>query len=109
MGKGDHTRPSSVSKEEYDANFEAVFGKKKLNVWENPPRIHAVDEEDRADGGQLDEVLEEPGGQPHREASETVEGAWCPCCCNGKVVQDPHWSGRIVCENCQSNWDKSGA
>jgi hypothetical protein len=32
MGKGDNRRPSSVSKEEYDNNFEAIFGKKKLNL-----------------------------------------------------------------------------
>lgn len=36
MSKGDNRRPSSVSKEEYDENFEALFGKKKLNIWENP-------------------------------------------------------------------------
>lgn len=33
MSKGDNRRPSSVSKEEYDKNFEALFGKKKLNIW----------------------------------------------------------------------------
>lgn len=32
MGKGDHRRPHSVSKEEFDANFERVFGVKKLNI-----------------------------------------------------------------------------
>jgi len=31
-GKGDKRRPCFVSKEQYDRNFEAVFGKKKLNV-----------------------------------------------------------------------------
>lgn len=35
MGKGDNYRP--VDKEKFDANFERVFGKKKLNIWEGPP------------------------------------------------------------------------
>ena len=30
MSKGDGRRPSSVSKAEYDKNYEAAFGKKKL-------------------------------------------------------------------------------
>ncbi len=34
MGKGDKRRPSQVPTEEYDRNFEAIFGQKKLNVWE---------------------------------------------------------------------------
>jgi hypothetical protein len=36
MSKGDWRRPSSIPKDQYDKNYEAVFGKKKLNVWENP-------------------------------------------------------------------------
>lgn len=32
MGKGSRRRPCQVPKSEYDANFEAVFGKKKLNT-----------------------------------------------------------------------------
>jgi hypothetical protein len=33
MGKGDNPRP--VDKSRYDNNFEAIFGEKKLNVWED--------------------------------------------------------------------------
>lgn len=32
MGKGSKRRPCQVPKEQYDKNFEAVFGKKLLNV-----------------------------------------------------------------------------
>ena len=35
MGKGDNRRPSSIPKAEYDENFESIFGKKKLNIWED--------------------------------------------------------------------------
>ena len=36
MSKGDSRRPSSVPKEIVDANYEAVFGEKKLNVCKHP-------------------------------------------------------------------------
>jgi hypothetical protein len=44
MSKGDWKRPCSVPKEQYDANFEAVFGKKKLNVMADEDRA-ALSEE----------------------------------------------------------------
>jgi hypothetical protein len=31
VGKGDWRRPTQVSREEADANWEAIFGTKKLN------------------------------------------------------------------------------
>lgn len=34
MGKGDSYRP--VNRERFGENFEALFGKNKLNVWESP-------------------------------------------------------------------------
>lgn len=34
-GKGDKPRPLSISKEEYDNRFEAIFGKKKPKVEDN--------------------------------------------------------------------------
>lgn len=35
MSKGDNTRPRSshISKEEYDRNFEAIFGVRELKTW----------------------------------------------------------------------------
>lgn len=38
MGKGSGRRPCQVPKEQYDKNFEAVFGKKKLNVMSDEDR-----------------------------------------------------------------------
>lgn len=63
MGKGDNYRP--VDKEKYDESFERVFGKKKLNVWEDaPPKDGTVEgdsEADRPDGGSVPEVPEDAG------------------------------------------------
>jgi hypothetical protein len=70
MGKGDTRRPSSISKEEYDANYEAAFGKKELRVWEDAPRL---DDGDRPDGGQVPEMPEVEGGPLHQEAPELTE------------------------------------
>lgn len=45
MGKGDWRRPCQVPKEEADANFERIFGKKKLNVMSDEDR-EQIDKED---------------------------------------------------------------
>lgn len=55
-GKGDHRRPSSVPKQVFDQNFEAVFGPKKLNI---------MSDEDRT-------ALEELN---HKQALEDSQGA----------------------------------
>lgn len=34
------------------------------------------------------------------------ETRWCPNCPGGKIIQDPHWPDRLMCEKCQSNWGK---
>jgi len=53
MSKGDWRRPSSVPKSEYDANFEAVFGVKKLNVMSDTEREEMNRDRDRAAGGEV--------------------------------------------------------
>lgn len=39
MGKGSARRPCFISKDHFDANFERVFGKKKLNVMSREDKI----------------------------------------------------------------------
>jgi ribosomal protein S27AE len=84
-----------VSKEEYDDNFEAIFGEKKLNVWENPPRI---DEGDRPDGGQTVGVPEGPDGSLDSQTQEPAKETGCPCC--GKTLW-PDGTDRWWCPSCK--------
>lgn len=68
MSKGDTRRPSSVSKGEYDANYEAAFGKKELKQWEDAPR---VDEGDRGPNGEVSS--DEHGGRGIHGPTGSVE------------------------------------
>ncbi len=103
MSKGDNPRP--VNKKVYDENFLRVFGPKKLNVWEDPPR---VGDDDQPDGGQAAEVFEEPGGRADPKVAGIVEGSGCPCCPGGKIIGDSLWTERIMCDKCNSNWEREG-
>lgn len=47
MGKGDWRRPSQISEEQERANWEAVFGKKKLNVMSDEERAEMEAEKAR--------------------------------------------------------------
>jgi hypothetical protein len=105
MGKGDTTRPSHVSKEKYDDNFEAVFGRKELPLWEDAPQ---VERGDRPDSGQADEVLEGPNGLLHQEAPDSMEKKGemerikCPSCVGGETYPRKgfHFDHERMCGNC---------
>ena len=75
MGKGDTPRPTN--KRRYDEGFNRVFGPKKLNVWEDPPR---VGDDDQPDGGQAVKVPEESGGRADPETTGDVEAEKCVGC-----------------------------
>lgn len=47
MGKGDGRRPTLIPKEQADANWDAVFGPKKLNVMSDEEREAALKEQAR--------------------------------------------------------------
>ena len=112
-----------------EAVASLVADKLKALVWEEVS--NELDQRERLKGSHMEggESNYKDDGQVHLDgdASEVVhdqadtppdatertgrqtEGDLCPCCCNGTIVQDPHWTGRLVCNNCQSNWDKYGA
>ncbi len=78
MGKGSHKRPRAahITKEQYDANYEAVF------------RSGTTEPGDHSDNGPDSEVLEESGGQPDREVESPVEEEkLCPFC----KYPNPEW------------------
>jgi hypothetical protein len=83
MSKGDNKRPSSISKEKYDANFEAAFGKKELRTWEDAP---GSERGDQSSGRSPDsdragrQELQGQDGKHNPEAPEPVEGKACPGC-----------------------------
>ena len=85
MSKGDNKRPSSISKEEYDANFEAAFGKKEIRTWKDAP---GSEQGDQSSGGSLDgnqpgrrsQELQDQDGHSNPEAPDPVEGETCPHC-----------------------------
>lgn len=37
MGKGSGRRPMDISREQYEANYERIFGKKERKRWAPPP------------------------------------------------------------------------
>ena len=69
MGKGDNRRPSSIPKAEYDENFESIFGKKKLNIWEDKDEEARVweDKDEEAREG-TDKSISEQTGDGEAEA-----------------------------------------
>lgn len=81
MSKG--SRPRPCNKKKFDAEYERVFGKQKLNVWTDaPPKEEQPDEiqgdtgdgtRDQSDSGRLTDVLEEPGGFFDTQATGPVE------------------------------------
>ena len=80
MSKGSWRRP--CDKRRFDENFEDIFGKKKLNVWDNPSSEEEPDEiqrdprngaRDRIDGRGAASVPQESGGGTDPQAAEPVE------------------------------------
>jgi len=53
VGKGDNRRPCLVPKEQYNQNFESVFGTKKLNVMSEEERQELNRDRDREAGGDV--------------------------------------------------------
>lgn len=75
MSKG--SRPRPCNKQRFDSEYERIFGKRKLNVWEEPPDGIQGDPGDgacdQADGGQDSSVPVEPApGGADPEATELV-------------------------------------
>jgi len=74
MSKG--SRPRPCNKEKFDAEYERIFGKKKLNVWKDPPDGIQGDAGngtgDSADRGRADDVPEEPRRGPDPQTEELV-------------------------------------
>jgi len=66
MGKGSGKRPRAahVTKEQYDANYEAIFRSESRDA----------EQSDSPDHGTTSGVSKDAGGQPDRQAEETVEG-----------------------------------
>ncbi|KKN98891.1 hypothetical protein LCGC14_0141320 [marine sediment metagenome] len=44
--------------------------------------------------------------KPQHQLLKPSSVQWCPNCPGGKIVQDPHWLGRLLCWKCRSNWGK---
>ncbi len=85
MGKGDWRRPCQVPKEEADANFERVFGKKKLNVMSDEDREAMVgdpwgrgtdiaNDRDREAGGDVPADGHDSGNLPTQGKTLETEG-----------------------------------
>jgi hypothetical protein len=57
MGKGDWRRPTQISRAEADANYEAVFGVRKLNNMSDEDRkdLHCAESQAKGtvDGGEV--------------------------------------------------------
>ena len=79
MSKGSRPRPCNKGK--FDAEYERIFGKKRLNVWKDSPAEGEPDgiqgntgdgASDSADGGQAASVPEKPGGETDSQAEELV-------------------------------------
>lgn len=101
MGQGDSPRPED--KKRYDLNYERVFGRKEVKVWEDAPRFTEGGE---PIGGPTDEVIQGAGEQSDSEAPQQVEGARCPNCTEGIIVQDTMFTNALMCNRCRSNWRK---
>ncbi len=85
MAKGDSKRPSSIPREEYEENFKAIFGEKKLNLWEDKDDDLGTGEGDNSCGGPDNNVPKEPDGQPDPKTvppTETEKQRPCPHCGN---------------------------
>ena len=89
MGKGDNRRPSSIPKEEYDENFESVFGKKKLNIWEDKDADLGTGEGDSSGSGPDHNVSGESTGRPDPATEESLEEATC-CAESRTICPDDH-------------------
>ena len=57
MGKGSGRRPTFVPREEYEANYERIFGKKERVKWDPPPLKGA---ESIADNARKEVTNEDP-------------------------------------------------
>ncbi len=93
MGKGDGQRPRSprITKEQYDANYEAIFrtGNRTTEPGDSP------------DNGTASEVPQESGGQPDPQTQRPLEGAVCPVCGYADFRWQDEPRGRWVCWNCK--------
>ena len=104
MGKGDNRRPSSIPKEEYDENFESVFGKKKLNIWEDKDADLGTGEGDSSGSGPDHNVSGESTGRPDPATEESLETE--TCCAESRTIAEsdeahncPKCSRRITSDN----------
>lgn len=88
MGKGDTRRPSHVSKKEYDANFEAVFGRKELRQWEDAPQ---TGEGNRGTGGEV---------PPNKDDSRDVPTSSTPTEAEVSTIKEGDNSIFVPCELC---------
>lgn len=89
MGKGDNRRPSSIPKAEYDENFESIFGKKKLNIWEYKDADLGTGEGDSSGSGQDHNVSSESTGRPDPATEESLETETC-CAESRTICPDDH-------------------
>lgn len=103
MGKGDSPRP--MNKKVYDANYERAFGKHKIKVWENAPKIT---EGSGDDGRQGDELFEGKGTTNDTQAPKIVdaEGSCPGCGCLFGWSTDPLFDRQNRCDRCGTTWDK---
>ena len=107
MSKGDNRRPSSIPKEEYDENFESIFGKKKLNIWEDKDDELTTGDGNHSCGGENPGVSEEPVGRPDPEAVPPTKGE-TSCAETRQIVSDDKHYGCPVCGTRLTSWDIGG-
>lgn len=81
MSKGDWKRPrdGSVSKEQYDDNFEAVFGKKEIKTWnpeEDNEQEKSVQDQPTCERGSRRKTT---NSTPHNEDNNRGVDTTCSC------------------------------
>ena len=107
MGKGDNRRPSSIPKAEYDENFESIFGKKKLNIWEDKNADLGTGEGDSSGSGQDHNVSGESTGRPDPATEQPLEEATCRAE-SRTICPDDHIYNCPKCERRIDSYDIKG-